>query len=157
MKFNKNIAPTSKPLAVSTVFKNDPGPVFTAFSPVKTQRDFSHPLRSFDHQTSFSKVHPQGTGFKPRSHQGNVDTPPYEFKYDVSDASYGTSFNVQVALCKKVYISDSLSKQEAGDGLGNVDGSYSVTLPDGRVQQVSYHSDSPGGYTAQVNYLRSSQ
>ena len=110
VKFNKHIGPTSKPLAVSTIFKNDPGPVFTAFSPVQTPKDFPHPpLRSFDHQTSFSKVHPQRKGFEPRSRQGNEDTPPYEFKYDVSDASYGTSFNVQVTLGKEVSISDNLS------------------------------------------------
>ena len=39
-----------------------------------------------------------------------------------------------------------------GDGRGNVDGSYSVVLPDGRVQHVVYHSDPPGGFHADVNY-----
>ena len=42
--------------------------------------------------------------------------------------------------------------KEHGDGHGNVDGSYSVALADGRVQHVVYHSDLPNGFSADVKY-----
>ena len=84
--------------------KNGSGPVFTAFNPVQTPKDFPNPIRSNDHHPPFSKFNPQGTAFKTRPLLTNEDTPPYEFKYDVSDVSYGTSFNVQVTLVKlKLY------------------------------------------------------
>ena len=93
-KFNKIIQTTSKPLALSNYGKN--GPVFTAFNPVQTQKNVPSLIRSFDHQPIFQ---PQRSAYVPRP-QSREDTSPYEFKYDVSDVSYGTSFNVQVTLVK---------------------------------------------------------
>ena len=94
VKFNKVIQTTSKPIALSNFGKNGPGQVFTAFNPVQTQKNVPIQLKSFDHQPIFQ---PRRSAYVPRP-QSREDTPPYEFKYDVSDVSYGTSFNVQVTL-----------------------------------------------------------
>ena len=61
---------------------------------------------------------------------------PYKYEYGVHDDYTGTTFNAG----------------EASDDYGNVDGSYSVALPDGRTQHVTYHADHYGGYVADVTY-----
>merc|ERR1719420_2749621 len=65
------------------------------------------------------------------------DTPhPYKYEYGVHDDYTGSTFNAG----------------EAGDGVGGVEGSYSVLLPDGRTQHVAYHADDYAGYVADVQY-----
>merc|ERR1712106_472011 len=66
---------------------------------------------------------------------------PYNYEYGVHDDYSGTTFNAG----------------EHGDGHGNVEGSFSVALPDGRIQHVSYHSDPYGGYVADVTYEGTAQ
>merc|ERR1712106_1236064 len=66
---------------------------------------------------------------------------PYTYEYGVHDDYTGTTFNAE----------------QHGDGHSNVEGSYSVALPDGRVQHVSYHSDPYGGYVADVTYEGTAQ
>ena len=61
---------------------------------------------------------------------------PYTYKYGVHDDYSGSNFDAG----------------ETGDGHGNVEGSYSVLLPDGRVQHVKYHADHHAGYVADVTY-----
>merc|ERR1711902_390103 len=41
---------------------------------------------------------------------------------------------------------------ETSDGASNVQGSYSVALPDGRIQHVTYSSNGYDGYVADVTY-----
>merc|ERR1711956_93318 len=41
---------------------------------------------------------------------------------------------------------------ESNDGTGVVSGSYSVNLPDGRIQTVNYHANDIDGYVAEVSY-----
>ena len=53
---------------------------------------------------------------------------PFHFEYGVHDDKYHTDF----------------SEQRSGDESGSMKGEYTVALPDGRVQHVSYHAD--GGY-----------
>ena len=65
------------------------------------------------------------------------ETPhPYSYKYGVHDDYSGANFDAG----------------ETADGNGNVEGSYSVLLPDGRVQHVKYHADHHNGYVADVTY-----
>ena len=61
---------------------------------------------------------------------------PYTYQYGVHDDYSGAEF----------------AAAEAADGAGNVEGSYSVALPDGRTQSVSYHADDYHGYVADVQY-----
>ncbi|XP_047479666.1 cuticle protein 7-like isoform X1 [Penaeus chinensis] len=59
---------------------------------------------------------------------------PYAFEYGVADYR-GNNFN----------------RKEHSDGQ-KVQGSYSVDLPDGRVQTVNYHADGQHGFVADVQY-----
>ena len=61
---------------------------------------------------------------------------PYSYQYGVQDDLYGTSFRAA----------------EESDGDGSVEGSYSVLLPDGRTQHVTYRADDISGYVADVRY-----
>merc|ERR1712086_716477 len=60
---------------------------------------------------------------------------PYAFQYGVADDYSGAKFNAQ----------------ETADGKA-VSGSYSVALPDGRIQTVTYTADHYNGYVADVSY-----
>merc|ERR1719237_593539 len=61
---------------------------------------------------------------------------PYTYNYAVADDYSNSNFNAG----------------ESSDGAGNAEGSYSVALPDGRIQHVNYHSDPVNGYVAEVTY-----
>merc|ERR1712055_1057143 len=61
---------------------------------------------------------------------------PYSFQYGVSDEYSGAQFG----------------QEETEDGGGNRRGSYSVNLPDGRIQHVNYHTNDLDGYVAEVLY-----
>merc|ERR1739838_512288 len=50
---------------------------------------------------------------------------PYSYTYAVADDYSGAAFN----------------QAESNDGTGVLEGSYSVNLPDGRVQHVNYHAN----------------
>ena len=59
-----------------------------------------------------------------------------QYTYAVADDYSGAAFN----------------QEEQNDGNGVVAGSYSVNLPDGRVQTVTYHANDYDGYVADVTY-----
>merc|ERR1711976_381089 len=61
---------------------------------------------------------------------------PYTFTYAVADDYSKSNFNAE----------------EQSDGNGNVAGSYSVALPDGRIQHVKYTSNGYDGFVADVTY-----
>ncbi|XP_053647851.2 cuticle protein 19-like [Cherax quadricarinatus] len=65
---------------------------------------------------------------------------PYNFEYGVKDEYAGTDF----------------SQAEESDGK-TVTGSYTVQLPDGRKQTVTYVADDYGGYRAEVSYYGEAQ
>merc|ERR1719500_2480517 len=61
---------------------------------------------------------------------------PYTFQYNVADDYSGSNFQAT----------------ESDDGASNRQGSYSVALPDGRVQHVNYQTNDLDGYVAEVTY-----
>jgi len=61
---------------------------------------------------------------------------PYTYEYGVKDEYSGSAFQ----------------KQEQQSPQGVVEGSYKVSLPDGRIQTVTYHADHEGGFVADVTY-----
>ena len=65
------------------------------------------------------------------------ETPePYTYTYGVADDYSKANFNAA----------------ETSDANGVVSGSYSVALPDGRIQHVKYTADHVNGYVAEVTY-----
>merc|ERR1712243_145881 len=66
---------------------------------------------------------------------------PYTFTYAVADDYSKAAFN----------------QEENNDGNGVVAGSYSVNLPDGRIQTVNYHANDYDGYVADVTYSGEAQ
>merc|ERR1719462_1137560 len=65
-----------------------------------------------------------------------AEVSPYSFNYAVADDYSGAAF----------------SQAESNDGTGVVEGSYSVNLPDGRVQTVNYHANDYDGFISDVSY-----
>merc|ERR1712088_929323 len=61
---------------------------------------------------------------------------PFQYEYGVNDDYSGNAF----------------AKTETQNDLGQVQGSYKVNLPDGRVQTVTYRADHEGGFVAEVTY-----
>merc|ERR1711962_1148123 len=61
---------------------------------------------------------------------------PFNYEYSVNDLTYSTQFKAA----------------ESDDGTGVREGTYSVALPDGRIQHVIYHTNDLDGYVAQVTY-----
>lgn len=61
---------------------------------------------------------------------------PYAFNYAVADDYSKANFNAA----------------ESDDGTGSREGSYSVALPDGRIQHVHYTTNDYDGYVAEVTY-----
>jgi len=61
---------------------------------------------------------------------------PYTYQYAVADDYSGSRFTAS----------------ETDDGTAARTGSYSVNLPDGRIQTVNYHANDIDGYVAEVTY-----
>ncbi|XP_064086193.1 cuticle protein 7-like [Macrobrachium nipponense] len=70
------------------------------------------------------------------TYQEEESKKPYTFDYGVKDDYTGASFG----------------HKENADGQGSVTGSYSVALPDGRIQTVNYIADHHNGFHADVTY-----
>merc|ERR1711937_1036629 len=66
---------------------------------------------------------------------------PYTYTYAVADDYSKAAFNAE----------------ETSDGASNVQGSYRVALPDGRIQTVTYTSNGYDGYVADVTYEGTAQ
>ncbi|KAK4310913.1 hypothetical protein Pmani_017548 [Petrolisthes manimaculis] len=73
-----------------------------------------------------------------------------EESYESSEAIYEFNYGV------KDYSGNNFGHQEARDG-DNTKGSYSVQLPDGRRQTVTYYVDGDSGFVADVKYSGEAQ
>merc|ERR1712128_124052 len=73
-------------------------------------------------------AHPVAAGYETEE--------PYSYQYGVADDYSNSNFNAA----------------ENADAAGNLQGSYSVAPPDGRIQTVKYTPDNYNGYVADVSY-----
>ena len=82
-------------------------------------------------------IHSAGPGSHHHEEDYHNEKPdPFHFEYGVNAEKYHTNFQ----------------EARTGDGQGNIKGEYTVALPDGRIQHVSYIADNYGGTTMQVTY-----
>merc|ERR1739836_346718 len=80
---------------------------------------------------------PPAPAYKPAPHPVEKLPPqPFAYQYGVKDDYSGASYQ----------------KSETQDQYGVVGGSYTVALPDGRTQIVTYTADHEGGFIADVKY-----
>merc|ERR1712083_1028908 len=112
----------------------------------------AHPIaHGFGHGVVHAVAHPVAVAHAPVVHHAPVvahhavggyaqpdlaEPSPYSYTYAVADDYSGAAFN----------------QAESNDGTGVVEGSYSVNLPDGRIQHVKYHANDYDGYVADVTY-----
>ena len=66
---------------------------------------------------------------------------PYAYEYGVADD----------------YSKANFKKAESQDAYGNVAGSYTIALPDGRIQTTTYTADHYNGFVAEVTYSGEAQ
>jgi len=78
----------------------------------------------------------QSYGAAPKYVEPEAPPQPYAYQYGVSDD----------------YSNSNFKKQESQDAAGNVAGSFTIALPDGRIQTTTYTADPVNGYVAQVSY-----
>merc|ERR1712150_314279 len=80
---------------------------------------------------------PPPPAYKPPPYKEEKLPPqPFAYQYGVKDDYSGASY----------------TKAETQDAYGDVGGSYTVALPDGRTQIVTYTADHEGGFIADVKY-----
>merc|ERR1712176_8309 len=94
----------------------------------------AHPVvHAVAHPVAHAVAHPvaHAVGFNDLA-----EISPYTYQYGVNDDYSGAAFQ----------------QTESDDGTGVRDGSYSVNLPDGRIQHVNYHANDATGYIAEVTY-----
>merc|ERR1719385_43388 len=81
---------------------------------------------------------PAPAPYKPAPAYKEKELPPQPFAYE-----YGV---------KDEYTGSAFQKIETQNAAGEVEGSYQVALPDGRLQTVTYRADHNGGFVADVTY-----
>jgi len=81
--------------------------------------------------------HPPPPAYHPAPYKPEKLPPqPFAYQYGVQDDYSGANF----------------AKDESQDAAGNLAGSYTVHLPDGRTQIVTYTADHENGFIADVKY-----
>merc|ERR1712215_663597 len=69
----------------------------------------------------------------------------------VNDLAEPSPYNYEYAVADD-YSGANLAQSETNDGTGAVTGQYSVNLPDGRIQTVTYNANDLTGNVAEVTY-----
>merc|ERR1712215_105180 len=80
-----------------------------------------------------------GAQYAPAPHVVEKELPPQPYAYE-----YGVADD---------YSKSNFKKTENQDAYGNVAGSFTIALPDGRVQTTTYTADHTNGFVAEVTYL----
>ena len=76
-------------------------------------------------------------GYAPVQLPGENEIPqPYQYQYGVKDD----------------YSKSNFAKTESQDDKGNVQGTFVISLPDGRIQTTTYTADPVRGFIAEVTY-----
>merc|ERR1712203_1147062 len=76
-------------------------------------------------------------GYAPAPHVEEKLAPqPFSYEYGVADD----------------YSKANFKKTETQDASGNVQGSFTIALPDGRIQTTTYTADHVNGFVAEVTY-----
>ncbi|XP_042239583.1 cuticle protein 7-like [Homarus americanus] len=104
---------------------------------------------------AFARPDPQYSSptpaYNPSAHSYNAPAHPRP-SYSAAPAYPDTppQYNSQYAV-RDDYSGNDYGHEESRDGY-NTQGTYSVLLPDGRVQRVTYYVDGDSGYVAEVTY-----
>merc|ERR1711881_610896 len=85
--------------------------------------------------TQHTGCHPPGPPHPPYQPVEDGPPQPYAYQYGVKDEYSGANFGASEKSDTKV-----------------VSGTYTVALPDGRIQTVKYTADDYAGYVADVSY-----
>merc|ERR1712055_363337 len=88
------------------------------------------------HAAPLIRAHPVAHAVAAYAAPDLAEPSPYNYQYAVSDDYSGSNF----------------AQSESNDGTGAVTGSYSVNLPDGRIQHVNYNANDITGNIAEVTY-----
>merc|ERR1719430_1842654 len=88
------------------------------------------------HAAPLIRAHPVAHAVAGYAAADLAEPSPYNYQYAVSDDYSGSNF----------------AQTEANDGTEAVSGSYSVNLPDGRIQHVNYQANDITGNIAEVTY-----
>merc|ERR1712055_376757 len=88
------------------------------------------------HAAPLIRAHPVAHAVAGYAAPDLAEPSPYNYQYAVSDDYSGSNF----------------AQSEANDGTGAVSGSYSVNLPDRRIQHVNYNANDLTGNIAEVTY-----
>ena len=105
-------------------------------APVALSHDYGAPLAPLAPTQAYgAPLAPLASPYRPAPLY-HEEPHPYSYSYGVHDDYSGSNFEAG----------------ETADGAGRVEGEYSVLLPDGRTQHVSYHADHHTGYVAEVTY-----
>jgi len=106
-------------------------------APLLSHAPVVHAAPAFAHapvvHAAHAIAHPVAAGY---AAPDLAEVSPYSYNYAVADDYSGAAFN----------------QAETNDGTGVVEGSYSVNLPDGRIQHVNYHANDYDGLISEVTY-----
>ena len=124
----------STPAPTSAPAYHAPSPTYATPAPTTPASTYTTPAPTYHAAPAYHA--PVKTTYHAEPTYYPDEVLPYTYSYAVADD-----------YSKAVF-----SASETSDGASNVKGSYSVNLPDGRVQHVTYHSNGYDGFVADVTY-----